>query len=272
MTEKAIDNKEISEIQKTLKQFVNIIPKTQQALRLFNSFYKIRIDGYRKLKRKISWNMFKSKESKEADRQKILEILRINNDRERKVFLGIYDKAYTELKPHIELLQKNWKKESSELKIMQTYYDDVFASQKDFLDKELLFLNGKLSKEDFAGITNDYFHKVEKVSNNIAAQYSKFYSPIDFEKSFKEKLKSIDPIKEADLLGYLIVFVGLFAGVSNFDHAMPEQLINFDKLPSPALFSEFVLICYVLTKLDAPVKVWAGIKDYSTKLVTAIVS
>jgi hypothetical protein len=197
--------------------------------------------------------------------------LRTNNARERKVFLEIYANAYNELKPHIDLLQKRWKREAAELNIMRTYFEDIFTCQKSFLDQELLFLDDKLATVEFASSASAYFSKLERVSEAITKQYGAFYSPVDFEKSFKDKLAN-HALKEADLLGYLVVFVGLFAGFNNFNHAMPEQLINVDKLPTAPVFAEFVLICYVLTKLDAPVKVWAGIKDYSKKIVVAIAS
>jgi len=260
---------ETTTIKETLEQFANIVPKTKQGLRLFKAFYKIRFKGYKKLGRKFSLNIFKSKLAKDLERQKILDILRTNNERERKVFLDIYANAYNELKPLIELLSKRWKKECAELNIMQKYFEEVFTSQKLFLDKESLFLEGKISQEDFASSTNDYFTKLEEMNNIIVKQYGSFYSPIEFEKSVKERLKN-KIITEADSLGFMAIFVGLFVGVNNFNHAMPEQLLDIDKLPSAITYLEFILICFVLTKLNAPVFVWQNIKEYSKKTVYAI--
>ncbi|MGV8086604.1 MAG: hypothetical protein ACP5N1_03160 [Candidatus Woesearchaeota archaeon] len=175
-------NTEISEIQKTLERFSNIVPKTRQGLRLFNAFYKIRFEGYKRLGNKRLLNIFKSKEVNDLEREKTIAILKTNNERERKVFLELYLNAYNELKPNIDLISNRWKKESTELKIMQTYFENIFNIQKDFLDKEILFLAKAISKEEFADFANEYFTKLEQTSNNIAKQYGAFYSPISFEK------------------------------------------------------------------------------------------
>ncbi|MGV8086603.1 MAG: hypothetical protein ACP5N1_03155 [Candidatus Woesearchaeota archaeon] len=88
-------------------------------------------------------------------------------------------------------------------------------------------------------------------------------------KKFKNTLKK-HVVNELDILGSIAVFVGLFAGMYNFSHAIPEQLIEVNKLPSPQTYAEFVLICYMLTKLNVPVAIWGNMKQYSKKIYVAI--
>jgi len=255
-------------LDRALEHFANIAPKTQQALRLFNEFYERRLNGYIVLGRRVHLKFWKNLEE---EKRNALELLKFNNQRERKVFLEIYAGAYEEISPYLDMIEGRWKKEVGELKIMKGYFDNMFVEQKNFLDKESEFLDKKISKEDFKLITESYFKKVEEFSAAVVQKYAKFYSPIDFQRDLREKIKK-GIIKESDMLGYIAVFVTLFVGVSNFNHSMPEKLIDIEKLPPAAIFIEFIFICYALMKLSAPDKLWAGMKKYSKSTVTAIAS
>jgi hypothetical protein len=249
-----------------LEKFVNSAKKTDQALRLFKEIYDRRMNGYESLGKRFHLNIFKNWKK---ERENILEMLKLNNQRERKIFLDIYTKEYEEMWPYLNAIQRSWKNEIGQLKIMKDYFDNMTLEQRKFLDEETRFLEGAMNAAQFQPIVEAYFRKVEEFQANVIQKYAKFYSPLEFQNDLVRKVQQ-GLIKDANLVAYIAIFVGMFVGVDNFTRAIPEKLIDVSKLPSVEDYLSYILIVFILTKLAAPERALNTIKIYSKRTIAAI--
>jgi hypothetical protein len=243
-----------------LKRLSKIIEKTEQTIRIYNKLYAEREDLYKALFKKRIFRKAMSEEERKA----IIKRLRTINEREITVFEIIKAPAI-EMYNGLQRVEK-LKESQASLYLIHRYFTEVMDKQQRFLMEEKRFLNNEISPKEFKAYAQAYLSELEKFSNEMANEYSKFYSPKDFE-AFIKQHKGILGNKYFDMLGFTSIFVGQFVLIHNFNHAVPKQFINPNSMPDLATFLEFIFICSTLSVFSIPNKTWGMIKKSLQKVV-----
>lgn len=264
MTHISIKKEDIDKIMK--------IPlKIQQVDRIYVEIYKRRADYYKELET-ISYNETKKKwlpkRKVTNTKDEIVTELKNLNKRERRIITLLLE-GKEELDPYKEYIGFRWALNLQYLNKMNKYFEDILADQIDFLEKELQFLDKKITREAFIEETTVYYSKLDDYSVEIKALFKQFYSPSDV-KHILEKFK--DSSREMhDLFAYVTIFVAFFSASIVFRHSIPEsQFFNAKLLPDPQTFMEYVLICVFLMKSKIIENSFEGYKKYLTKATLSL--
>ncbi|MFH1174821.1 MAG: hypothetical protein V1725_06820 [archaeon] len=255
-----------------LQDFSELVKKVSQAIRIYDGLYARRAACYAVLSGKkpgVLKRLFGKASAYEQGNP--YEGLRIINDRERGVY-AIIAEAHKRMLPALNALDTKWKRQQAHLFVLETYFANVQARQKEFLDREQQFINKKIDLRTFQNATKDYFALLDENATLILREYGNFYAPTDFAALVKKQQKSNPVLKHLDMFGFLTLFVAEFVGVAVFNHSVPDQFFDAKQLPSPSVFAEYVVICYLLTVFDVPNKSWGFVKKHSKSIATSIAS
>ena len=258
----------------TIRNFAVLADKVKQAIRIYNELYERRAQCYASLsgtKPGLLGRFFRK--SSAYTQGNPFEGLRIVNDRETRV-VGIVEGAYKAMLPALKQLDPAWKKHQSHLFTLDTYFSKVIGSQKEFLNAESEFISRRDASEiqDLKESSKRYFSLLDENALLITREFGNFYSPNDFSALLARKQAQNPVMAHLDLMGYIAIFVAEFAGVSVFNHSMPEQLFDVSKFPPLTVFAEYVVICYFLMVFNVPAKSWNAVKSSSRAITRGIAS
>ncbi|MBI4919001.1 hypothetical protein HY837_03665 [archaeon] len=233
---------------------VNLVEKSEQVTRIYSDLYK---------ERKTLYTTF----SENKDQQ-ILERLKTINLRERKV-LEALEKNKAEILKNIDLA-KEYSNIHKSLEFMSGYFEQLIQAQNEFLDKELLMIEGKINWKQALKDFYHYFNVLDSFEKRARKCNKYFFSPKEFQEVLKANESSL-PVQVKNILVNTTVFVLIFIGISTTFSSLEElKLFDVSKLPSINDLLRFVVIASIISMLNLPARVLNGVKSSKRAIIEAL--